>query len=147
MERFDPRRPDAIPHAGTFNNNVLTMAAGNAGLSKIFTADAADALFARGETFRARLNAVSRAPMQWIGLGSLLCVHFRTGPIDRPMPADEREADLRELFFFDMLSRGFYLARRGMIAMSLEIGEAEMNAFVAAVAEFVQTNAGLLDAA
>ena len=37
MERFDPRRPDAIPHAGTFNNNVLTMSAGIVGLRDIFT--------------------------------------------------------------------------------------------------------------
>ena len=28
MELFDPAAPDALPHAGTFNNNVLTMAAG-----------------------------------------------------------------------------------------------------------------------
>src|SRR5215469_5725539 len=32
MERFDPRRPDAFQHAGTFNNNVLTMNAGLVGL-------------------------------------------------------------------------------------------------------------------
>src|SRR5919198_5670147 len=32
MQRFDPSRPDALPHAGTFNNAVLTMAAGVAGL-------------------------------------------------------------------------------------------------------------------
>src|SRR6202034_4943759 len=25
MARFDPRRPDALPHAGTFNNHVMTM--------------------------------------------------------------------------------------------------------------------------
>ena len=31
MDLFDPRRSDALPHAGTFNNNVLTMAAGLAG--------------------------------------------------------------------------------------------------------------------
>ena len=37
MERFDPRRPDAFQHAGTFNNNVLTMNAGLAGLTKIYT--------------------------------------------------------------------------------------------------------------
>ena len=28
MQRFDPSRADALPHAGTFNNAVLTMAAG-----------------------------------------------------------------------------------------------------------------------
>ena len=32
MERFDPSRPDAFFHAGTFNNNVLSMAAGIVGL-------------------------------------------------------------------------------------------------------------------
>src|SRR5499427_1604402 len=38
MERFDPRRPDAFQHAGTFNNNVLTMNAGLVGLTEIYTA-------------------------------------------------------------------------------------------------------------
>ena len=28
MELFDPTKPDSLPHAGTFNNNALTMAAG-----------------------------------------------------------------------------------------------------------------------
>jgi glutamate-1-semialdehyde 2,1-aminomutase len=31
MELFDPTKPDHLPHAGTFNNNALTMAAGAAG--------------------------------------------------------------------------------------------------------------------
>ena len=58
MERFDPSRPDALPHSGTYNNNVLTMAAGVAGLSRVFTPEAADALTATGERFKARLNAI-----------------------------------------------------------------------------------------
>ena len=33
MARYDPRRPDAFMHDGTFNNNVLTMAAGAVGLA------------------------------------------------------------------------------------------------------------------
>src|SRR5215472_14360997 len=37
MERFDPRRPDAFQHAGTFNNNVLTMNAGLVGLTELCT--------------------------------------------------------------------------------------------------------------
>jgi glutamate-1-semialdehyde 2,1-aminomutase len=37
MARFDPARADALPHAGTFNNNMLTMTAGLAALSEIFT--------------------------------------------------------------------------------------------------------------
>ena len=136
MQRYDPRRPDSIPHAGTFNNNVLTMAAGHAGLTQIFTPDVAEALFARGEAMRAALNAISRGRMQWTGLGSMTCVHFR--------PSDQIEQDLRELFFFDMLDRGFYLARRGMIALSLEVTDQDIQAFIAAVTEFVETHATLL---
>jgi glutamate-1-semialdehyde 2,1-aminomutase len=66
-----------------------------------------------------------------------MTVHFQTEAIAaardiRPEPA------LRELFHLDMLDRGFHLARRGMIALSLEIGETECDAFVAAVDNFVQ---------
>ncbi len=143
MDRYDPRRADALPHAGTFNNNVLTMAAGVAGLAEIFTPAAADALFARGEALRARLNELSPA-LQWTGLGSLLTAHFHRGPIRRPADIAGADAGLRELFHLDMLDRGFYLARRGMIALSLEIGTGEMDAFVAAVAEFIESRAPLL---
>ena len=146
MDRYDPRRPDALPHAGTFNNNVLTMAAGVAGLTRLFTPAAADALFARGEALRSALNALSPGlPMQWTGLGSLLTVHFQHGPIRSPADV-QGDAGLRELFFLDMLDRGFYLARRGMIALSLEIGEREMAAFQGAVREFVETRAALIGA-
>lgn len=143
MDRYDPRRADALPHAGTFNNNVLTMAAGVAGLTELFTPAAADALFARGEALRARLNALSPA-LQWTGLGSLLTAHFHQGPIRCPADIAGVDPGLRELFHLDMLDRGFYLARRGMIALSLEIGAAEMDAFAEAVAEFVESRASLL---
>ena len=147
MEMYDPRRPGALPHAGTFNNNVLTMAAGVAGLTEIFTPDAANALFARGEALRARLNAAAEAygaAMQWTGLGSLMTVHFLRGPVRSPADAAAGSQELRELFFFDMLRHGFYLARRGMVALSLQIGERECDAFCAAVGEFLDVHARLL---
>ena len=146
MDLYDPRRPGALPHAGTFNNNVLTMAAGAAGLTHLFTPQAADALFARGETLRARLNAISPA-MQWTGLGSLLTAHIHQGPISRPADIGGADPDLRELFHLDMLDRGFYLPRRGMIALSLEIGDAELDAVVAAVADILESRATLLPGA
>jgi len=143
MDRYDPRRADALPHAGTFNNNVLTMAAGVAGLTEIFTPAAADALFARGETLRARLNSLSPS-MQWTGLGSLLTAHFHPGPIRSAADIAGADPGLRELFHLDMLDRGFYLARRGMIALNLEVGDAELDAFAAGVAEFLDSRAPLL---
>lgn len=139
MAMYDPRSPTAVPHSGTFNNNVLSMAAGFTGLSQIFGAEAASALFDRGEALRRRLNelcAGTDLPMQWTGLGSLMTVHFQREPVRAAK--DIREApELRELFHLGMLARGFYLARRGMVALSLEIGDAECDAFVAAVADFL----------
>ena len=149
MGMYDPRRPDAVPHAGTFNNNVLTMAAGHAGMTELFTPDVADALFARGEALRARLNAAGRdagANLQWTGLGSLMTAHFLRGDIRRPADAARGDAGPRELFFLDMLDRGFYLARRGMLALSLEIGKAECDAFVDAVQDFLESRSSLLQA-
>jgi len=37
MDRFDPTSPQAFGHGGTFNNNILSMAAGYAGLSRVLT--------------------------------------------------------------------------------------------------------------
>jgi glutamate-1-semialdehyde 2,1-aminomutase len=147
MDRYDPRRADALPHAGTFNNNVLTMAAGVAGLAHVFTAEAAEALFQRGEALRARLNRIGAGlDIHWTGLGSLATVHFQHQPI--ACPSDIRpERGLKELFFLDMLESGFYLARRGMLALSLEIGTAELDGFAEATEHFIDHRRVLLQIA
>jgi glutamate-1-semialdehyde 2,1-aminomutase len=136
-----------LPHAGTFNNNVLSMAAGRVAMGEIFTAEMAEALYQRGEAMRAALNAVCAAadvPMHFTGIGSMAVPHFRRGPIDRPYAATPEEDGLRELFFFDLLEAGIYLARRGMVALSLPVSAADLDRFVAAVAEFVQSRWPLL---
>ena len=92
MDLFDPRRPDALPHAGTFNNNVLTMSAGLTGLTEIYTPEAARALNARGDALRERLNGLCRAagaPLQFTGIGSMLAVHAMRGPVRSPADAAE----------------------------------------------------------
>ena len=147
MELYDPRRADALPHAGTFNNNVLTMHAGVAGLEEVFTAEAADRLFNRGEALRARLNAACAergAAAQWTGLGSLMAPHFVGGPVRRPADSAGADPRLRELLFLDMLERGFYLARRGMVALSLEVGAAELDGFAGAFEGWLDARARVL---
>lgn len=139
MARFDPRQPDSWPHAGTFNNNVLSMAAGYAGLTEVFPPAACRDLFDRGERLRARLDELGRrhgAAARWTGLGSMLTVHFQHEPPTAPRDMRPAAAQ-RELFHLDMLDRGFHLARRGMIALSLEIGDAECEAFCTAVDAFL----------
>ncbi|MEZ5773688.1 MAG: aminotransferase class III-fold pyridoxal phosphate-dependent enzyme [Hyphomicrobiaceae bacterium] len=82
MRRFDPYEPDAVSHAGTFNNNVLTMAAGVAGLAEIYTPEVAVQLNRTGDRFRERLNAVIArygAAMQVLGVGSISASISRRG--------------------------------------------------------------------
>jgi glutamate-1-semialdehyde 2,1-aminomutase len=147
MDLFDPRRADALPHAGTFNNNILTMTAGLTGLTEVYTPDAAHALNRRGDSLRARLNALCQAadaPVQFTGMGSMLAVHTMRGPITSPDIAAKADPKLKELFFFDLLAHGIWLARRGMMTLSLPIGDTECDALVAAVEEFLSTRRSLL---
>jgi glutamate-1-semialdehyde 2,1-aminomutase len=147
MDLFDPRRVDALPHAGTFNNNVLTMSAGLTGLTDVYTPEVAEALNARGEKLRDRLNALCRsaaAPMQFTGRGSMLAVHMMRGPVNSPEDAARGDPKLKELFFFDMLAHGIWLARRGMMTVSLPIDDGECDALVAAVEEFLSARRSLL---
>ena len=136
-----------LGHAGTFNNNVLSMSAGGVAMGEIFTAEVADAHFQRGEALRARLNAIGAdkgLPLCFTGLGSMMTVQFRTPAPDRPFVPTPREEQLRELFFFDMLEAGIYLARRGMVALSLPVTDADLDRFVAAVGDFADNRAELL---
>ncbi len=141
MDRFDPSRPDCLFHAGTFNNNVLTMAAGYAGLTQVLSPRALEALNQRGETLRAALNdlfAAEKLAMCASGLGSILGVHFRPGPITRPEDLEGEDSRLKQLFHLAMLARGVYLSPRGMLALSLPMGDAETAALLAAVGGFIE---------
>ena len=42
-----------------------------------------------------------------------------------------------ELLFHHLLANGLYIARRGFIALSFEIGDAECDQLVASIAEWV----------
>jgi glutamate-1-semialdehyde 2,1-aminomutase len=140
MRRFDPLQPDAFAHAGTFNNNVFTLSAGVAGLRDVYTAEAAQALNARGDALRARLNSVAkqaRFPMQFTGVGSLTNVHMCPGTIRSVRDLERTDRPLADLLYFDMLEKGVWMARRGMINLSLPIGDAECEKLVDTVEGFV----------
>ena len=148
MARFDPASAAAFAHAGTFNNNVLTMRAGLAALTEIYTPDVAARLNAEGDAFRAQLNrhaADAGVPVQVTGMGSLGTVHFARGKLRTAADVRNGEQELKELFYFDMLSRGFYLARRGMYALSLEISASDRSRFQVAFAAFLDERQDLFD--
>ena len=146
MALFDPRT-GPLAHSGTFNNNVVTMAAGFAGLTQLFPPEAADALSARGDGLRDRLNAAAgeaAVKLQFTGFGSLMNAHFVSGDVQRPEDAAGADPRLRELLFLHLLDAGFYTSPRGFIVLSLPVTDADVDGFVHAVAGFVTTYRHLL---
>ncbi len=139
---------DPLGHAGTFNNNVLTMAAGVATLEEVVTSDAIGALNDKGEGLRARLGEIfdrSGLEMSVSGLGSLMNIHPVAGPVRSPADLAHGDERLRELFFFDMLEAGYYLARRGFIALSIPVTSTELDGFCDAVRSWTESMSGLDD--
>jgi glutamate-1-semialdehyde 2,1-aminomutase len=132
MEIFDPRKPNAVPHAGTFNNNTLTMAAATAAVSRLLTAEALDALNGRGERLRESMLEMFQAadaPFTVTGLGSLMNIH----PVAPRAPAE----DLRKLLFFEFAAAGVYIAARGLIALSLAITNDDIARLLRALEHFL----------
>jgi glutamate-1-semialdehyde 2,1-aminomutase len=139
MERFDPSRPDALAHAGTFNNAVLTMAAGVAGLTSVYTAAEVERLNALGDRLRDRLNAfAAKREIEFCatGRGSMVGLHFTRGPVRRASDSPDAP-ELYALLHLHLLERGYSYARRGFVALSLPLGAAEVDGFASAVEEFL----------
>lgn len=147
MDRFDPLRLDALVHAGTFNNNALTMAAGVAAMTEVYTEERAAALTRSGEAFRARLNSISRErrlPVQATGIGSMMTVHFVDGPVRSAADLADGSEAAKALFHLEMLARGQHIARRGMVNLSLPMTERDLDGFADAFAGFLDEYAPVL---
>jgi glutamate-1-semialdehyde 2,1-aminomutase len=154
MRRFDPTQADAVSHAGTFNNNVLSMAAGVVGLRDLYTAEAAEKLNASGDRLQEKVNALGKkhgTALRMHGQGSIQCFHFHDGPIKCPedwwarTPEEEKRQDgLMKLFHLDMLDAGYYIARRGFVSLSLPMTEKHHEGFLSAIDEFLTVRKGVL---
>ncbi len=143
MALYDPRRAAYLSHAGTFNNNVLSMSAGYAALSGLITAPALDALNARGEALRAELNCMlgeCGALLAVRGLGSLMNFYAQAPAAGNPAFG----AEAIGLLFFELLERGYYCAPRGFIALSLVIDDGLVGGFLDAMRDILRDHAPLL---
>jgi glutamate-1-semialdehyde 2,1-aminomutase len=139
MRHFDPRAGGVLGHAGTFNNNVASMAAGVAALTDVLTDEIIDTTNRRGDRLRELMNttfASTNTPMCVTGVGSLMNVHATAGPVGSASDLEASDDQLKELFFFHCLEAGYYLARRGFIALSIEITDADVDGFVEVVRRF-----------
>jgi glutamate-1-semialdehyde 2,1-aminomutase len=140
MDLFDPTKPGALPHAGTFNNNTLTMTAGQVGLSEIFTPSVCLALNGRGDRMRDRLNDVfMRYQARWhvSGIGSLMTIHPTTGPLHSPWDIAGADMRWKRLLYLHLIESGIYIAERGFMALSLEIDDGACDALTEALESFL----------
>jgi len=142
MATYDPAR-GGLSHAGTFNNNAFTMAVGTVVARDLVHADALAAVNERGDRLRAGLQTrfdASPLPFCVTGWGSLLCVH----PVASPAEVHDADPRWRDLFFHDALDAGFYLAPRGMIALSMAVTDDDTGAFLDLVEQFCARRAQLI---
>lgn len=125
LAAFDSSSGGTLTQAGTFNNNILSMTAVVATLSEVLTPELIATVNERGDRLREGLTAIfSRAPNSGrgftvTGVGSLMSVHAPPAEL--------------ELFFHAMLDAGWYLARRGFIALSLELDDELIDRFLRVV--------------
>ncbi|MCB0908840.1 MAG: hypothetical protein KDB63_17170, partial [Nocardioidaceae bacterium] len=76
------------------------------------------------------------APYGWTASGqsTLINLHPVAGPVRGPEDVAAADPRLRALFFHELLHRGFYVAGRGYLALSLAVSDDQLDGFVAACA-------------
>jgi glutamate-1-semialdehyde 2,1-aminomutase len=137
MAVFDPRSgKPALPHGGTFSANPVTMRAGLAAMELLD-----EAAFARldaiGEAVRSGIDEAFRrtgVPGRTVGLGSLLKIHFADREIRdyRSAYMTEQEARRQAVFNRGLLNRGVLAAGYGLMALSMPMSDADVDAIIAA---------------
>lgn len=139
LDVYNATRPDFRPHGGTFNNNSVSMAVGHAVMRNVATPEAIADVSARGDRLRNALNACFdrvQAPVCASGIGSVMNLHLgRTAP--KQFDRHPKAKAFTQLFHMYCLLAGIWIAPRGMMALSVETTDGDVECFVEIVASFV----------
>lgn len=147
MAVYDPRLSGSLAHSGTFNNNTMAMYAGYAGLSQVYTPERAVEFNKTGDLFQQKLrDATKGTKCSFTGRGAILAVHFTdSGLTDLKCVDDFNERwDLKDLFWLEMMEDGYWITRRGSIALILDTTEEELDRFVECVKAFLERHKNIL---
>ena len=134
MELYDPTKGPTVSHAGTFNANPVTMLAGTVTLEQL-TPEVYRGLAELTERLKQGLReacASLEVPAQITGLGSLFGIHFTEGAVRGYRDVAAGNSSLRHQVFLGLMNEGFFTASNLVGALSTEIAEAEVDAFVGA---------------
>jgi len=161
MSLFDPS-VGILGHSGTFNNNVITMAAGCAGMD-IYNEGEVRRLNVLGESLKSKLQAIlekhgvhspaiteaGSEPSLAEGITAELQQHKSGGKAKNQMWitgkgsmlcvhfSGECEMSLKALYWHHMLDHGIYMAQRGFMALNIELEEKHIERYAGAAEEFV----------
>ncbi|MCP5089873.1 MAG: aminotransferase class III-fold pyridoxal phosphate-dependent enzyme [Gammaproteobacteria bacterium] len=148
MAQFDPREKGALAHAGTFNNNVCSMAAGCAAMREIYTPARAAEFLDWAESFRLSLNelfAAKAVPMFANGMGSMIALHFSSKPTKRPSDITAGCRSLRPLLHMELLLDGVLFCGRGDMFLSLPMDESHLRQAHLSLEKFVDRYKPLIE--
>ncbi len=132
MAQYSPVNGAAIAHGGTFNANPISMAAGVATLNEL-TPTVYRRLAELTEMLKQGIRKVCaelEQPVVVTGAGSLFGIHFGSGPLHNYRDIAATDKALAGRVFIGMLNEGFLLAPNLVGAVSTELGEVEVDAFV-----------------
>jgi glutamate-1-semialdehyde 2,1-aminomutase len=143
MRVYDPREPGSLSHSGTFNNNTLAMGAGYVGLSQVFTPEACTEFNELGNYMREQLNEASKGTkLSYTGVGGILCSHVtidgRTTVLRTEDGKDNADLDIKDLMWMEMMEEGFWISRRGSLALILGMPKDEIDRYVTAYQRFLE---------
>ena len=148
MERFDPRHGRGWNHAGTFNNNVCSMAAGCVAMGEVFTPERAAEFFEWSEAFRLSLNemfAVRDVPMFANGMGSIIAIHFSKVATKKPTDITAGCQSLRPLLHMELLLEGVLICKRGDFFLSLPMDDSHLAKARDALGVFIDRHQQLIE--
>src|SRR5210317_236096 len=149
MARYDPRHGRGWNHAGTFNNNTCSMAAGCVAMGEVFTAKRGAEFLEWSEAFRLSLNemfAAKDVPMYANGMGSIIAIHFSKVPTKKPTDITAGCQSLRPLLHMEMLLEGVLICKRGDFFLSLPMDETHLEKARHALGKFVDKHQSLIEA-
>ncbi len=136
MSMWDPSGPGGpqVSHAGTFNGNPMTAAAGVATLREL-TTDVYVDLENKGDYLRARLREVIsdvEAPMGITGATSLFAIQATAETVRDYRSYATNDGDLLDMIFFGMMNEGYLLSSRCAGNVSAAHTYEELDEFAAA---------------